>query len=111
MFFNIVPNRLSVFKSPHKDFMIVTKITENKDNIIIKRNISYFDHKKQKYIQRTELQQFNCNDYETIDYEEDPYCNELKQYTKMISDKSSKSSKTKSSKIKLANFTNSNFNN
>ena len=91
MFFNIVPNRLSVFKSPHKDFMIVTKITENKDNIVIKRNISYFDNKKKKYVQRTELQQFNCRDYETIDYEEDPYCSELKQYAKI-----------KSSKIKLA---------
>lgn len=101
MFFNIVPNRLSVFKSHHKDFMIVTNITEKKDNIIIKRNISYFDHKKQKYIQRTEQQQFHCKDYE-----EDLYCEELKQYAKIISNKSSKSS---SSKIKLARFTKYNW--
>lgn len=98
MFFNIVPNRLSVFKSPNKDFMIVTKITEKNNNIIIKRNISYFDHKKQKYIQRTELQQFHCKDYE----EEDPYCEELKQYSKIISNNPSKSSKSKSANIKLA---------
>lgn len=84
MFFNIIPNRLSVYKSSGKEFMIVTKITEHNNKIMIKRNISYYNHKKQKYIKRTELQQFDCEDYETISSEEDPYCKELKQYSKLI---------------------------
>lgn len=98
MFFQNVPSNISLFKSPNKDFMMITRIFNRKDGIMIKRNICYFDIKTKKYIKRTEIQQFNCTDNNDkfnnkLDFKEnltfekesklDPYCQELQIFAKM----------------------------
>ena len=106
MFFNIIPNRLSVYRSSEKDFMVVTKIVEQKDKIMIKRNITYYNHKSNKYVKRTELQHYDCKDYDINNSEEDPYCKELKQYAKLFED--SKTIKQEP-KIKVVKFKDSDW--
>ena len=83
MFSQNIPSNISLFKSPDKDFMMITRVFNRKDGIMIKRNICYFDMKTKRYIKRTEIQQFNCTDNDKIqnklDLETDKQ-NKLDQY-------------------------------
>lgn len=93
MFSQNIPSNISLFKSPDKDFMMITRVFNRKDGIMIKRNICYFDMKTKRYIKRTEIQQFNCTDNDKIqnklDSEADKqnkldqYCQELQIFAKM----------------------------
>ena len=67
-------NTIDVYKSPNKKFTMTTKIIERNNNLMIQREVTWYDSKKQKYMRRKEIQQYNC---------EDTKCEELEK-TRML---------------------------
>lgn len=50
------------YKAKNKSFKMITKITEEPNRMVIKRHITWFDSKSMKYIKKTEIQVFQCDD-------------------------------------------------
>lgn len=98
MFLNKFPSNVSLYKSLSKDFIMITKIVNKPNGIMIKRNICYLDHKTNKRVRRTEIQHFDCAEFtmfenSTISLNEneedvsdtlDPYCLELQKYVGLL---------------------------
>jgi hypothetical protein len=71
MMFTALPNivynvskhkTIDVYKSPKKKFTMITKVTERNNNLMIQREITWYDNKKQKYMKKKEIQHYDCED-------------------------------------------------
>ena len=78
-------HKFNIYKSPKKQFIAVTKIIEKDDKVMIKRTITWFDVRQNRYRKRTELQTFDCDNICDENTDRDQYDNEFKYYSNALS--------------------------